>query len=56
MDMIMVDITNVKCKEGDEAIVFDSQQMVANLAEKSDTISYEIITGISQRIPRKIIS
>lgn len=56
MDMIMVNVTHVKCKEGDEAIVFDSQQMVANLAEKSDTISYEIITGISQRIPRKIIS
>lgn len=55
MDMIMVNVTNIDCKEGDEAIVFDSQQMVCNLAKKSDTISYEIITGISQRIPRKII-
>lgn len=55
MDMIMVDITNVDCAEGDEAILFDSQEMVNTLAEKSGTISYEIITGISQRIPRKII-
>ena len=56
MDMIMVDVTQVTCKEGDEAIVFDNQTMVAHLAEKSDTIPYEIITGISQRIPRKIVS
>lgn len=55
MDMIMVDVTDVDCKEGDEVIVFNTQQMVNELAKNSNTISYEIITGITQRIPRKII-
>ncbi|MEI6865419.1 alanine racemase [Flavicella sp.] len=55
MDMIMVDISNVDCKEGDEVIIFDNQEMVNELAKNSNTISYEIITGISQRITRKLI-
>ena len=55
MDMIMVDVTAVKCEEGDEVIVFDNQQMVNELANNANTISYEILTGISQRIARKIV-
>lgn len=55
MDMIMVDVTDVDCKEGDSVIIFDSQDMVNELALQSDTINYEIITSISQRIARKII-
>lgn len=55
MDMIMVDITGVDCKERDQVIIFDNQNMVNKLAQNSNTISYEIITGISQRISRKII-
>ncbi|WP_139957077.1 alanine racemase [Flavicella sediminum] len=55
MDMIMVDITTVDCKEGDQAIVFDNQQMLNELALKSDTISYELLTSISQRIRRIIV-
>jgi len=55
MDMIMIDISAVDCKEGDEVILFDSQKSVNELAARSNTISYEILTGISQRIPRKII-
>ncbi len=56
MDMIMVDITNVDCNEGDEVIIFNNQQTINELALKSETISYEILTGISQRIQRKVIS
>ena len=56
MDMIMVDVTNVDCKERDEVIIFNNQEMVNDLAKNSNTISYEILTGISQRIARKIIS
>ena len=55
MDMIMVDVTNVDCKEGDDVIIFNSQKMVNDLALNSNTISYEIITGISQRIARKLV-
>ncbi len=54
MDMLMVNISDVECKEGATVTIFDSQQTINEMAKKSDTISYEIITGISQRITRKI--
>ena len=55
MDMIMVDISNIECEEGDEVIVFDSKATAENLAIAANTISYELITGISQRVKRHII-
>ena len=56
MDMIMVNITGIDCNEGDEVIIFDKQQTVEELAKNSDTISYELLTAISQRIPREIVT
>ena len=56
MDMIMVDVTNISCKEGDEVIVIGDNESAEALANHAGTISYEFITGLSQRIPRKIIS
>jgi alanine racemase len=38
--------------EGDEVIVFGEDLPVAQLAKWSNTISYEILTGISQRVKR----
>jgi len=52
MDMIMVNITTIDCSEGDEVIIFDSTYKAVNLAESANTISYEIITSISQRVKR----
>lgn len=52
MDMIMVNITHIDCKEGDEIIIFDTQKNVNELAENANTISYEILTAISQRVKR----
>ncbi len=52
MDMIMIDITEIDCDEGDEVIIFNSQETVEEIALKSNTISYEILTSISQRIKR----
>jgi len=52
MDMIMVDVTNINCEEGDEVIVFDGTHSAETLAEHAGTISYEIITSISQRVKR----
>jgi alanine racemase len=52
MDMIMVDVTDINCKEGDEVIIYKNQQHIVDLATKSHTISYELITAISQRIKR----
>ena len=52
MDMIMINITNIDCKEGDEVIIFDANYTAEDLAETVNTISYELITGISQRVKR----
>ena len=52
MDMIMVNITDINCKEGDEVIIFDSTHKASNFAESANTISYEILTAISQRVKR----
>ncbi|MFY7811747.1 MAG: bifunctional UDP-N-acetylmuramoyl-tripeptide:D-alanyl-D-alanine ligase/alanine racemase, partial [Flavobacterium sp.] len=52
MDMIMVDVTHINCEEGDEVIIFGTQPTVTEIAQKINTISYEIIAGISQRVKR----
>lgn len=56
MDMIMVDITKIDCKEGDEVIIFGNQKDILHMAEEAETISYEILTAISQRIKRTLTS
>lgn len=52
MDMIMVDVTDIDCKEGDEVIIYNNQKHIEDLARKANTISYELLTAISQRIHR----
>lgn len=56
MDIIMVDITGVDCEEGDEVIVFGGEQHATKFAGNGDTISYELITGISQRVKRVFVN
>lgn len=56
MDMLMINITGIECEEGDEVIIFGGPQHATNFAEKGNTISYELITGISQRVKRILIS
>ncbi|MEO0570678.1 MAG: alanine racemase [Bacteroidota bacterium] len=55
MDMIMVDVTDIDCKEGDEVIVFGPDHSAEMLAGSANTISYEILTAVSQRVARKIV-
>ncbi|MGB0982279.1 MAG: alanine racemase [Winogradskyella sp.] len=55
MDMIMVNVTNIDCKEGDEVIIFNAKHKATHLAESANTISYEILTAISQRVKRLYI-
>ena len=55
MDMVMVDISQIDCKEGDSVVVFDSFTTAEQLAESAQTISYELLTSLSQRIKRTII-
>lgn len=54
MDMIMVDVTDIDCEEGEEAIVFGPNATADKLAAASNTISYELITAVSQRVKRLI--
>jgi len=54
MDMIMVDVTNIECNVNDEVIIFNHQQQIEFMAHKCDTIPYEILTGLSQRIKRVV--
>ncbi len=54
MDMIMVNVTNIDCEEGDEAIVFGCSNTAEELSAAINSISYELITSVSQRIKRVI--
>ena len=55
MDMIMVDVSNIDCNEGDEVIVFGKGQSAEAFAATTGTISYELLCSISQRIKRVYI-
>lgn len=53
MDMFMADVTGLPAvKVGDEVIIFGKELPVQELARWADTIPYEILTGISQRVKR----
>ena len=52
MDMCMIDLTGINCKENDTAILFDENYPVERIAEACNTIPYEILTSISQRVKR----
>ena len=52
MDMLMVDCSEINCKEGDQVIIFGESPTVNLIAEKTHTIPYEILTSISQRVKR----
>lgn len=53
MDMIMLDITGIdNVQEGDDVIVFGRQLSVQQVAFWAQTIPYEIMAGISQRVKR----
>jgi len=55
MDMIMVDVTDIDCNEGDQVIIFGKERSAEKFANNAGTISYELITAISQRVKRLII-
>ncbi|WP_443939635.1 bifunctional UDP-N-acetylmuramoyl-tripeptide:D-alanyl-D-alanine ligase/alanine racemase [Pedobacter sp. MW01-1-1] len=52
MDMTMLDVTGLDVKPGDEAIVFNAEHTIQELAKQINTIPYEILTNISQRVKR----
>ncbi|MBR6847628.1 MAG: bifunctional UDP-N-acetylmuramoyl-tripeptide:D-alanyl-D-alanine ligase/alanine racemase [Bacteroidales bacterium] len=52
MDMCMLDLTHVKAEEGDTVVVFDAEHSINDIAKACQTIPYEVMTRISQRVKR----
>jgi alanine racemase len=53
MDMTMVDVTDIPgVKEGDDVVIFGPELPVSEVARWAQTIPYEILTGVSQRVKR----
>jgi alanine racemase len=52
MDMMMVDVTGLNVKEGDEVILLGEGRSLQEWAKDCQTIPYEILTSISQRVKR----
>jgi len=54
MDMLMINITGIDCKEGDDVVIFDKNSSAVDLSATVHSISYELLTSVSQRIKRVI--
>ncbi len=52
MDLCMIDVTDAKCAVGDQIEIFGRHIPVAQLAEVRGTISYEVLTSVSERVKR----
>ncbi|HHZ81311.1 MAG TPA: alanine racemase, partial [Flavobacteriales bacterium] len=53
MDMCMIDITGIRnVQEGEPVVIFSEEPSVAEIAKAINTIPYEILTSISQRVNR----
>lgn len=52
MDVCMIDVTDIDCQEGDEVEIFGSNLPVTVLSDILDTIPYEVLTSVSERVKR----
>ena len=52
MDMCMLDLTEVEAAEGDTVVIFDAEHDINDIAKACQTIPYEIMTRVSQRVKR----
>ena len=52
MDMCMLDLTEVDAAEGDTVVIFDAEHDINEIARACQTIPYEIMTRVSQRVKR----
>ena len=52
MDMCMVDVTGIPCKEGDDVVIFGEDYSIEEFAKNSETIAYEVLTNVSARVKR----
>ena len=52
MDVCMIDVTDIECKEGDKFVIFGVDLPVTVLSDILGTIPYEILTSVSNRVKR----
>lgn len=50
MDLCMADLGDIPCEAGDEAVIFDSPEKIAEIATKLGTINYEVICLLKKRV------
>jgi alanine racemase len=52
MDMTMIDVSATHCSEGDEVELFGEHISLLEFARMCNTIPYEVLTSVSQRVKR----
>lgn len=52
MDVCMIDVTDIDCREGDQVIIFGNELPITVLSDLLGTIPYEVLTSISTRVKR----
>ena len=52
MDVAMIDVTGIDCHEGDTVEIFGNNLPVSVLSDILETIPYEVLTGVSNRVKR----
>ncbi|MES2587560.1 MAG: alanine racemase [Bacteroidota bacterium] len=52
MDMTMIDVTGLSCKINDPVEILGEHQIIEDLAQKMQTIPYEVLTSLSKRMQR----
>ena len=52
MDVALIDVTDIPCKEGDTVEIFGNNLPVTVLSDILDTIPYEVLTGVSNRVKK----
>jgi len=52
MDVAMIDVTDIDCREGDSVEIFGEHLPVTVLSDVLQTIPYEVLTSISNRVKK----
>ena len=52
MDLVMIDVTNLEAKEGDQVEIFGDNLTITEVSDWLKTIPYEVLTSVSRRVKR----
>ena len=52
MDVAMIDVTDIPCREGDTVEIFGDHLPVTVLSDVLGTIPYEVLTSVSNRVKK----